>query len=245
MALNNNRGGVNLAELPVPPRAPIALGPGIAFDDHSPPRKGYIRFCNPPGMRLFSLDMFMIGEAYMLPDGYSGGWQIVERDGNVDATVWTSSKPLQQAFPVLLDRLHDDGNIEDEWHFLELLARPANGARPPLIRVVGPALHKDRRWFIGGIDTDEESWVRDSGRLVRVEATITLTQHVSVDVANAKSVRSGVTKKYAVSRRGEDCYEFAKRVLGTRRKGPAVAKLNKIKNPRKTLKTGSKLRLPS
>ena len=99
MALNNNRGGVNLAELPVPPRAPIALGPGIAFDDHSPPRKGYIRFCNPPGMRLFSLDMFMIGEATMLPDGYSGGWQTVERDGNVDATVWTSSKPLQQAFP--------------------------------------------------------------------------------------------------------------------------------------------------
>jgi len=246
-SLFNGTGSINLQALDVPPRAPIAVGPGISLGDIIP-RPRYVRFCAGAfGGPLASIDLYMTGEAYMLPDGYSGGWSTIERKGNVDATIWTSGKPLAQAFPVILDRLFGEGSVEAEWNALERMCRPPNGERPPVLKIVGPALHTDRRWVIDGLDVDEDSFVREGGVLKRVGPfTITLRQHVTADVKTASTSKAKANgTDTAKAKAGEDYYAFSRRVLGSRRYAKKVATRNGDTDPHKKLKAGKTYRLPT
>jgi len=246
----NDQGGIALDRLGFPPRAPIGLGPGISLADNTPPLPGYVRLSTGDyGGGYASIDLALTGEAHMLSDSYTGGWSSIERKGNVDATVWTSGKPLKQALPVILDRLHAEGDVAAEFNLLERICRPQNGARPPIVTINGPALHTDRRWIITDLGVGEDSFVRDAGKLKRVGPfVITLTQHVTIDVKSAskKKAAARTTTVKVKAKQGEDVYAFAKRVFGskTAKLVHEIVKLNGLHDPHAKLKAGQKLKVP-
>ena len=247
----NEHGGIRLDLLGFPPRAPIALGPGISLADNTPPLPGYVRFSTGDfGGALASIDLALTGEAHMLSEGYTGGWSSVERKGNVDATIWTSGKPLKQAFPVILDRLYAAGDVEKEFNALERMCRPPNGVRPSIVTITGPALHTDRRWVIEDLGVTEESFVREGGKLKRVGPfTITLVQHVTVDVKSKSKKKAAArpTTTTVKAKQGEDVYALAKRVFGRRTAKLVhdIVKLNGLHDPHAKLKAGQKLKVPA
>jgi hypothetical protein len=231
---------------PLLPREPYAVE-GIIVSDAVPVPPGYVRLQTVPGEAPASIDAYAMTSPVMLADGYGTGWDNEEIPGRVDATVWTSGKPLRQRVDVLLDRLNTGGNVEDEWRILEHLCRPARGARPPRLRLVGPWLHTDLAWVLTMEPaTDPDLWVWDRGRLVRAGATLELQQHVTVDLAervSGKDAQADPQRREKTNGK-ETIKGFAKRTLGSARRAREVADLNGIKDTNRKPKAGTLLRLP-
>jgi len=171
-----------------------------------------------------------------LGDGYphripaAGGWEDEARPGQVAATVFRGADasdrlPLNLILGGWPRPPKGGASASEQVRLLRELGvqEPGarRGARPPLIRVRGVGVpHGGDTWFIESIefDSDPRSSVKVGRQLVKAKVTVTLRQHVPVEMAILDTDRRRGKpgwRRYRVPR-GQDAWEIARDVVGTR-----------------------------
>lgn len=196
-----------------------------------------------------------------LPTSESG-WSTVELPSRVDATRWTSGKPLRFDAEISLNSTgvppragQDPPDVEDEWRYLVSLWRPRGGAKPPPLRLAGPVSRTDLPWVITDVQPNQDTLRRRGNRLVRVEATLSFSQYVNPGVPQI-TVREGDDQatedrpNFTISKDGDTLRQIAKRPppdgLGDGRKWVELRKLNPAyKTANQHIPTGTRIRLPN
>lgn len=218
--------------------------------------KGLLRQVKPSGPTL----RFRYNPATVQPGGGTGGWSRVHRPQRRVALEWAGIPERTLAFTLLLDGYEADRSVEPECRMLERMGEPRAPQRPPPVLefVYGPA-GRGRRWVIDGLAWGAE--LRNSNlQRVRQEVTVTLVEYEDVDVvltaADRHRKRRGRKRKdeddkdeprqsrrtYTV-KRGDTLSSIAAKKLGAASRWREIARLNKIRDPRK-LRVGQRLHLP-
>jgi len=192
--------------------------------------------------------------------GY-GGWNKVARPRRKALTEWQGRDPMSLEIPFTIDRLADGagGAVEGSIRILEKMAGiDAGDPQPPTLRLqsypsgliphgFGAAPHV--RWVIETLGWDrEQTIINAEGQRVRQNGTITITQFVEdvhlrqLSIAGRGKARKG-RKRVHVVKKGDTLGKIALKYLGSARKWKQIAKLNKIRDP-KRIKIGQRLKLP-
>lgn len=204
-----------------------------------------------------------LGHGSPQQSGHVGGWEVVSREQRKALTSWRGREPMRTTFSVLFDTLDDPSEgqeLEREIRVLEKLAGIGIGNRePPVVRFNSRGLiphdFKDapqNRWVVDALEWGEA--IRNNrGHRIRQEATITLLEYVDDeylekarkkrDNKKSKDKCSGANKKRYTVKKGDTLMSIAKKQYGRADCWKAIAKLNKIRDPR-SLKIGKRLRLP-
>jgi LysM repeat protein len=243
----------------------IGPGSGADFADLVPPI-GWARFTvedNPAQSVLCEL-----GAGYArVTQGY-GGWDEVDRPGNISLTTWRGFKPIGIELALWFDDLANGHSVEPELEMLEALAgrgpRRTMGAggsyiQPPKLvyHTAGQTPYDahafpDMRWVITDIDVDEEQvLVNDVGNRVRAPVTVSLLQHVDANrlqdralaVSRQLDAQHPRAKRPYTVKSGDTAMSIARVKLGDAGRYQEILKLNGLRDPR-ALKPGAKLRLP-
>jgi nucleoid-associated protein YgaU len=198
--------------------------------------------------------------------GY-GGFDEVERRGDVALTPWKGFQATRIELPLMLDDLVNGRSVEDAVDILEALAgrgrkrtRGANGAytRPPqvIVHTAGVMPYDaqsfpDERWLVDGLDwDDEEAITNDAGNRVRAPVTVQLLQATSdtrlqdrwMDARIQLQSQSRSRRVYT-AKQGDTAMSIARRELGDAGRYREILTLNHLRDPR-AIKTGARIVLP-
>lgn len=200
-----------------------------------------------------------------LDDGYPsrvggyGGWEDVERPGQVSATVYKGTGSQQLPLRLILGGWPVDPrsfglSCARQITVLERMARQpvgaARGDRPPLLSLRGPVPHGGARWFIADVVWDDESAIVVDGQVQRQQVTVTLQQFVPIQLVAIRTRRATRPPVRHKVRKGDTLQSIARDRLmlrGSRAIGGGVAaikRLNRIRDPR-TIRPGRWLKLPA
>lgn len=192
---------------------------------------------------------FKLGGSVAQISDESGGWEEVERPGDVGMTVWRGAHPLRMAIPILLDGWRKRENQQDKLHRLHELVRDEQGdKRPPILRIYGPLPLRRHNWVVESIEyQDDPQPLRSrSGLLYRQAVSLNVMQFVPAD--DVKIKRRGKTGggTYKVKRNGETCLSIAKKKYHehVHDRARKIARLNSIRSIRKELRKGQRIKLP-
>lgn len=235
---------------------PPVFGAAVADDVVTP---GWVKL-RAPGHDALSLLCELGDNPPTVTQGY-GGWEEVDRPANIALTMWRGHQPLGVELQVFLDDFARDRSIEGAYQVLEAMAGRGEkrlGGEPPalIVNTAGVMPHdrtlsEDARWVVTNLGVDQATVVvNDQGNWTRAAVTVGLLQHVA-DSGLAmrlgevrKRVKATTGKRTYVTRKGDTLVSVARKKLGDAGRWPEIAKLNKIRDPRKPLKPNTRLRLP-
>lgn len=218
--------------------------------------KGLLRQVKPPGPRL----RFRYNPTTVTPGGGAGGWNRIVRPRRRVALEWAAVPERTLAFPLLLDGYEAGRSVERDCRLLENMGDPRAPHQPPPVLefVYGPA-GQGRRWVIDSLEWGAELRNRRLQR-IRQEVNVTLVEFEDVDVAitaadrhrrkrsrkrkgDGKDDEPRPSRRVYVVKQGDTLSEIAAKKLGDHRRWREIARLNKIRDPRR-LRVGQRLRLP-
>lgn len=184
----------------------------------------------------------LLGEGSATVTGY-GGWEEVSRPRRTGFVDWTGGALKRLNVPLMFDGWADDRDVEGDVRFLESLASDRRGLPPSTVKLSSRAVpHTDLIWVIEALEWGDA--LRNSdGVLFRQTATVTFLEFVAADITTIKKKQRKAKKstKLVTVKKGETLVLIAKHHKVTL---ASVRKLNpKIRDPRKALKVGSKIRL--
>lgn len=189
---------------------------------------------------------FGLGDGYPKVTGW-GGWEEVARPKRKGISDWTQAPLIRMPIPLLLDGWRSSSSVQRHVDILKAWASSRAGKRPPRLKILsGPVPHTDLVWVIEDLDFDE-ALLDDNGVLVRQSLTLNLLEFEAGEVLKTftpaqtkKALRSYVVKS------GDTLLSIASKKLGNGKRWREIAKLNKIRDPRKNakLKVGKRLKLP-
>jgi hypothetical protein len=201
-----------------------------------------------------------LGDGTATPTDGFAGYDEVERAENVSLTEWNGTATLKMDVPVFLDGWAERRSVEHEIARLEHLARRPDGSdQPPAFRVYGPIPYSGRKWVMANITfgTGEGEVERDErhGRRIRQVLTLNLMEHSTPDRIRFHKVHKSGAKngqRFYTTKKGDTLNQIAAKLYKdpdppgphTPSIAQQIGKLNKIRDPRKRLKAGIKLRLP-
>lgn len=181
------------------------------------------------------------------------GWTAKHRQGQVGLASWNGMEPVQQEVPILIDRFGERRGVEFEVDHLRQIAgvgrKNFDGWAPTAVRVRGPIHFPGKRWVITEIDETEVIRLPRNlgGNITRYQATLKLMEYIHPDQIRLRRRRTGrrVPFFYTV-RQGDTLARIAQRVYRDRSKWRRIgnAQSPKIRDPRKRLRAGRKLRIP-
>lgn len=245
------------------PARKVAVGTAVA---ETTPNVGWA-LLTAPAKPAFTV-LCELGDQVPLPnDGY-GGFETVDKEHDLALTKWAGFKPLQVELPLLLDNFADGKSIDDAVQLLEAMA--GRGKRreglsrgeyvkpqPLIVNTAGVwqnDAHNDPggRWVINNLTWDAETiTVNDHGNWIRAGVTVTLLQiHEPTGVAAAlaaarKRTGSPGGRVTYTTKAGDTLVSIARKKLGDAGRWTDLAKLNPtIRDPRRTIHTNTKIRLP-
>lgn len=198
------------------------------------------------GLRL----VVRLGDGSPRTSGGVGGWESVARPGRRPLVAWRGVQdPLRMHLPILFDGF-PDRSVESEVRTLEKMGGLDRGDPEPPLLVIEGALPHDQsraaqnRWIIEGIEWGD-AYRRPDGHRVRQAAEVTLIEHTEDD--HLERVRPLRTPRfrYVRARQGDTFERLAARVLGTKRLGARLARLNGKRSPDLRLKAGQRYRVPT
>lgn len=219
---------------------------------------GYVRFWSPTISVLAPLG----DGSPVLTQGFAG-WEEVEMPRRKSRTVWKGRQPLKQTIPLLFDTLHDERNaavLERTIRNFERLCGVGIPGEPPVIQFDSAGLvpydfHDSPhiRWVVDGYEPGET--LRAGPHRVRQETTVTVMEYVedtqlAVSAAALRRTPSkphkctSKHKRYTV-KKNDTLSSIAKKEYGDADCWRVIGSANKIRDPRKKLKVGRKLRLPN
>lgn len=182
------------------------------------------------------------------------GWSSKGRPGEVGLASWSGMDPLTQEIPILLDRFAERQHVESELTHLRGIAGIGrgdfDGLAPTAVRITGPIHFREKLWVITDIEETEVlrlPWTL-GGNVTRYQATLKLMEYISPDqirLRRRKQKRKRFPVFYVV-RKGDTLARIAQKVYDDKSKWNLIgdAQSPKIRDPRKKLKPGRKLRIP-
>lgn len=182
-----------------------------------------------------------LGDGPVLPTAGGAVFEETERAERTALTDFQGNELIRLDVPVFYDGWPHE-SVEARVNRLTQLWR-GNDSQPPESFVArGPMPYSGLRYTM-----EPPEWLnivrrRRDGEMVRVELTLHLVQWVRPDqirVKHRKPKTRTIVLKTAMS-----CIEIAAHYLHDAAAGPLVARLNKIKDPRKKLKAGTRVILP-
>lgn len=238
--------------------ARLAHGASVYDDQPSP---GWVKLAAPDEHGL-SIICELGENAPNITQGY-GGWEEIERSGRTALTFWKGYQPIGIDVELWVDNFRAGTSIEPVLTILEAQAGRGKKRRrsEPYELIVDTAgvmphdYHSDptNRWVIQNIVTDPETVIVNTyGNWVRAGVTVSLLQFVTdkglaFQTRNARkriqAKKPSSNKRYTVHS-GDTVMSIARSKLGDAGRWREIADLNKIRDPRASLKTGSHLRLP-
>lgn len=198
-------------------------------------------------------------------------WDSITRPFGRTAVAWRGLPAVTASVDVILDRHSTEESVQPAWDILRGLMNhgptpvtEANRAPVPVMVdrgspgseiTGGPGAkgNKNNRWVITSIEVDDEATIRsDAGNLIRVEASITLLRYTAPQALQdskttiRKVTRAGSARpKPYKAKRGDTLLSIARRELNDASRWRELQRLNpKIRDPRKAIQAGAKIKLP-
>lgn len=185
-------------------------------------------------------------EVAQITDGY-GGWEEVGRSSDLSLTRWAGQAPLRMTVPLFLDGFGESQSVQRDLDKVLRLGRSKDGDEaPPVFRLSGPVPFSGQRWVMESTPEMGDAFRAKDGRLVRQALTLSLMEYVRPDRIKIKRRRG----KTYTTKRGDTLVSIAKKLrphdtnAESLKYAKELGKLNKIRDIRKRLDAGIKLRLP-
>lgn len=186
-----------------------------------------------------------------------GGWEVIDRVRQTGFVEWAGVEPARMSLTILLDGWSTGKDQEPFIRNLHRMASPVSqqGGQPPPISITGPVpADRSMRWVIANLAFDDENQLRSprDGHRLRQQVTLELLQYVTPELAFSRSAaqrralaRDRVTTVTSV--KDDTIAKIAKRVFGDVGRWTAIRDLNpKLpRDPRKPIKTGTRVRVPA
>lgn len=181
------------------------------------------------------------------------GWETVARDDDVAITQYNGRDPRRESVNLMLDAFHGGAGatVEGDIALLEsLLEVEHKEKRPPVFRVRGGIHLRNRKVVLESLDFGETTIRSDpDDRRIRQEVTLGLLEYVKPDQIEIKRRRKKEKNRYTV--KGHiTLRQIAAKLkpnASTKEQGDyarRIGRLNGIRDVRKKLKPGTKLKLP-
>lgn len=181
------------------------------------------------------------------------GWSSRARQGQVGLATWDGMAPIQQEIPIMLDRFTEQRSVEFQLNALRIMAgvgrRAFNGEAPTAVKFRGPIHFPEKRWVILEIEETDVLRLPQSrgGNITRYQATLKVMEYINPDQIRLKRKRQPKRVPFFyVVRKGDTLARIAQRLYGDRSKWKRIgnAQSPKIRDPRKVLRAGRRLRIP-
>lgn len=190
---------------------------------------------------------FTLGAGAAQISDESGGWEEVERPGDVNMTIWRSAHPLRMTIPILLDGWVKGENQRSKVQLLHGLVRTDEGdRRPPVFKIYGNIPFRRHAWVMESIEyqDDPPTLYARSGALLRQALNLNVIQFVPGQ--DVKIRKRGKGRFHRVRHNGETCLSIAKAEFDhhIHQRAKQIARLNDIRSIRKKLKKGRLIKLP-
>lgn len=182
-----------------------------------------------------------------ITDGY-GGWEEVERPNDVSLTEWVGQAPLRMTLPVLLDGFANRESVQRDLNRVLKLGRTKDGDEAPEpFKLTGPVPFSGEKWVMESTPDFGETIRSRNGKLLRQALTLNLMQYVKPDRAKIKK-RKRAADTYT-TKAGDTILKIVAKFhpAASRDKlrdfAHDVAKANGIRDIRKRLEPGTKIKL--
>lgn len=186
-------------------------------------------------------------------DGY-GGWVEIGRPGNKPVVHWEGAAALKLKIPLMFDRDRERHPIQGHVNTILGLGRRRGGTAEPIsFTLTGPALSPytspSKRWVLN--ETPEVSNVRRNrdGVLWHQEMTITVLELIDAD-DTIRFQQLPRRVKTIEAKKGDTINKIARRIWKgegkkvIRAMAKEMAKLNKVRDRNRVLKTGRRIKVP-
>lgn len=146
------------------------------------------------------------------------------------------------------DRRWEPRSVEKPLWRLAALWRGKDGQPPTPFRARGPIPYSGHRFTMEFPDWGQTIRRKRDGQIIRQELTLHLVEFVSPNAVDLHQVSTStwvsVRNPVVTLKKPLTCIEIAGRYLGDPSRGKEVAKLNKIRDPRKKVAAGTRIKLP-
>lgn len=187
------------------------------------------------------------------PSQSAGGarWNEAQRPEARGLTVYEGEELERWDVPVLLDGHAEDRDVGPELDSIRALARGDGDEQPADFVATGPFPFSGLRCVMERPEVPAEGSIRTAaGVLTRQPLTLRLVEFN--DPAALTLVRNPTAttskkkqKRVVVAKAGDTLLKLAQRHLGSAARAKELGKLNGIRDVRKKLKAGTKIRLPA
>lgn len=217
----------------------------------SAPAPGYVRL---ESYVDDELTLLLDDNASPVPSGTVGGWESIEVAGHKPARRWKGPPEDRLTLQVVVTQFGGLSVLDQLSTLTTLGTTRPGGKRPRAVRVVGQVLPHSREWWVIDDVTYDPDATWEDGVPELVKLTITLgpaPSSIEIKVGDGGRSRwrtkdgKRIKRPRVALNKDETLQEFAARVLGNPSRWREVAKLNKIKDPRRPGPKGRKLRIPS
>ncbi len=201
----------------------------------------------------FDLDL-PLGSAPAAPTAGAATWEEIARPGRTSLSHFLGNELVKLDVPVFFDGW-PDRSVETEVRQVLALCRSGEiGRLPPTFYATGPIPYSGTRFYMelpewgDGLRGDRGGPVE--GQLVRQALTLKLVQFVDPDTVRVtRRQRASIGRAKALSRTitlqaRMNLIEIAAHFLHDASRAREIAKLNHIRDTRKKLAAGTKIRLP-
>lgn len=171
-----------------------------------------------------------------------GGWDTEERPSNVSITEWNGADPIRMDLPLLFDGYSTDSPVDQDYSRILRLGRKRDGTeRPPIFRVSGPIPFSGERFVVENTPDFADTIKNDAGQLLRFSVVLPLLEYVSAE--RVKFTKKARYRQFYTVKKGENLRKIAVKLYKDASKAQKIGKLNGIRDTRRELKVGLKLRL--
>lgn len=184
----------------------------------------------------------------------TAGWSSKQRTGQSAISAWQGRDLLTQDVPILLDGFAEDRSVEFYVDALRIMAgigrRDFNGDAPTAVKIHGPINYPRKWWVINEIEQTEVRRLprNRGGNITYYAATLKLIEYVGADQIrlHRRKRQSKPQPVFYTVVKGDTLARIAQKLYGDRTKWKALGKAQQppIRDPRKELKPGRKLRIP-
>jgi len=200
------------------------------------------------------------GESAPRITGGYGGWEQTSRPGRAALVTWKGVPPFRLSLPLIFDGILLSGggyaSVDDDCQRLELMARPpAAFHSPPVLTISGAVPRRSLKWVV---DTDGLDWgdavYHPDGYRVRQPVTVSLIQRVLGDELETLSAAEQTRQQDAgslltgpriyLSVEGDTLQKIAAHIYGDYTQASILSTANDIRDVRKELDVGTRIRLP-
>lgn len=222
-------------------------GRGGSPDRGGPPQEGQIRIDAPKWTLRARL-----GPGFVTP-AYDSGWEVISRPDDVGLTQFGGRDPDRESVPILVDGWRGGESVETEIGKVESLLRrdKPKDKHPPVFRVRGGGLRlAGQEVVLETLDMGEYLLRKDDVR-IRQHMTLGLLLYKRGDRIEIRGPHKGGGRDTYTTKQGDTLRSIAAKVLSDNASDDRVSDLankigdlNGIKDIRKRLDAGIKLKLP-